>query len=232
MIIDPENQNNNTGNGSPNPDEFVDSSFMVSFKANESASVSDKIKESENPQSNPMFDEFDEFENFDFDASKSAFKPLDKPVTVEKTAPVEPAKAADKTDFEQVAPVNDPAFTDGNVDFKEFTGFQEDTSIDKKLFESGQDLDFASSSDSKSSFSGGLDDDEFGLDEEAGPVLEACLTARRLDEFFGNGRDVANLVRDLQGNWSEEYYELICNDADSEVNLPRRQTEPLSDLLE
>ncbi|SCY01933.1 ATP-dependent Zn proteases [Lachnospiraceae bacterium XBB2008] len=61
----------------------------------------------------------------------------------------------------------------------------------------------------------------FGLDEEAGPVLEACLTARRLDEFFGNGRDVANLVRDLQGNWSEEYYELICNDADSEVNLPR-----------
>ena len=61
----------------------------------------------------------------------------------------------------------------------------------------------------------------FRLDEEARPALEACLTARKLDEFFGNGRDVANLVRDLQGNWSEEYYELIRDNPNSEVNLPR-----------
>lgn len=168
MIVDPENQNNNN-NMNPDPNEFVDSSFMVSFKANENSSVSDKIKESENSSDSNGFDDFDEFENFDYDASKSAFKPLDKPVTVEPSepvAPVEPPKASEKTDFEEVAPVNDPAFTDGNVDFKEFTGVKEDPSIDKSLFESGQDLDFAGSNDSNSSFSGGMDD-EFKLDEEA-----------------------------------------------------------------
>lgn len=168
MIIDPENQNNNN-NMNPDPNEFVDSSFMVSFKANENSSVSDKIKESENSSNNSGFDEFDEFENFDYDASKSAFKPLDKPVTVEPSAPVapvEPPKASEKTDFEQVAPVDDPAFADANVDFKEFTGVKEDPSINKSLFESGQDLDFATSSESNSSFAGGVDD-EFKLDEEA-----------------------------------------------------------------
>ena len=84
MIIDPENQNNSNNNGLPNSDDYVDSSFMVSFKANESSSVSDKIKESENA-SDPFEDEFD---NFDFDASKSAFKPLDKPITAEASAPI------------------------------------------------------------------------------------------------------------------------------------------------
>lgn len=168
MIVDPENQNNNN-NMNPDPNEFVDSSFMVSFKANENSSVSDKIKESENSSNSSGFDDFDEFENFDYDASKSAFKPLDKPVTVEPSAPAapaEPPKASEKTDFEQVAPIDDPAFTDANVDFKEFTGVKEDPSIDKSLFESGQDLDFAGSPDSNSSFAGGADD-EFKLDEEA-----------------------------------------------------------------
>ena len=163
MIIDPENQNNSNNNGLPNSDDYVDSSFMVSFKANESSSVSDKIKESENA-SDPFEDEFD---NFDFDASKSAFKPLDKPVTAEASAPIaEPPKASDKTDFEQVAPVNDPAFTDADLDFKEFTGVKEDPNVNKSLFESGADLDFAGSADSKSPFTTG-GDDEFALDEEA-----------------------------------------------------------------
>lgn len=162
MIIDPENQNNSNNNGLPNSDDYVDSSFMISFKANESSSVSDKIKESENA-SDPFEDEF---ENFDFDASKSAFKPLDKPVTAEASSPIaEPPKASEKSDFEQVAPANDPAFTDADLDFKEFTGVKEDPNVNKSLFETGQDLDFAGSSDSKSAFSN--PDDDFALDEEA-----------------------------------------------------------------
>ena len=131
-----------------------------------------KIRENEN--SNPFGqDDQDEFDKFDYDASKSAFKPLDK--KPEDTGSVnnnagykpEPPKASDKTDFEQVAPVNDPAFKDGNIDFEEFTGVKEDKNTsNQKLFDAGQDLDFAASSNSSSSFTGGSDD-EFALDEDA-----------------------------------------------------------------
>ena len=168
MIIDPENQNNQNDGVGPEPDEFVDSSFMVSFKNNGDSSVSDAIRESENTSGTDPIDEFDEFENFNYDSSKSAFKPLDKPVEV---AP-EPPKASEKSDFEQVASAGDPAFTDpaftdGNIDFKEFTGIDNNVNpADNKLFEAGQDLDFASSSSSNSTFAG-MPDDEFDLDEEA-----------------------------------------------------------------
>ena len=46
MIIDPENNNNNQGN-SPEPEEFVDSSFMVSLKGNDKSQV---IPKDENGQ--------------------------------------------------------------------------------------------------------------------------------------------------------------------------------------
>ncbi len=178
MIIDPENNNNNQGN-SPEPEEFVDSSFMVSLKGNDKSSVSDKIKENENSD-NGFSDGDDEFDNFDYDASKSAFKPLSKPVTDTDSKPsilkdaekmsdkpqfAEPPKASMKTDFEQVGTF-DSTVEDANIDFKEFTGIKEDPNTDdKKLFEQGQDLDFAASSGSAGDFSGS--DDEFALDEEA-----------------------------------------------------------------
>lgn len=168
MIIDPENQNNQNNGMDPNPDEFVDSSFIVSFKNNEDSTVSDAIKENNNPFNSIPSDDYDEFDNFNYDESKSAFKPLSKPVEIE----TEPPKASEKKDFEQVAGAGDPAFTDpaftdGNLDFKEFTGIDSNVdSSETKLFEAGQDLDFAASTASNSSFSGGMDD-EFKLDDEA-----------------------------------------------------------------
>ena len=166
MIIDPENENKNENNSIDNtPDEFVDSSFMLSMKASDN-SVSDKIKENAFGS-----DEHDEFDNFDYDPSKSAFKPA--PVSESKPeeqpkrrSPFESAKASEKTEFETVAEADDPAFNDASIDFEEFTGIKKDENPeDRKLFEQGQNLDFAASSGSKSAFAGS--DDEFALDEEA-----------------------------------------------------------------
>ena len=176
MIVDPENLNNNIGGGGSGDgkDEFVDSSFMVSLKGNETASVSDKIKE------NNIFDD-DEFDNFEFDPSKSAFKPLagnaapssgsgtedgrdDKSpfsafdnMKSLKDAASEDVKPADIPEFAKVAAPDDPAFTDADLDFKEFTGVAEDKDPGtRKLFDAGNGLDFAGSN---SAFAGARTDD-------------------------------------------------------------------------
>lgn len=189
MIIDPENENKNTNQPlDTNPDEFVDSSFMVSLKGGDGASVSDKIKESSESNNGMTSNEFDDLGDFDFDPSVSAFKPLAKSAVPEpekkepevkpepkveaKAEPEAPAfapstKAADKTDFEDVAGINDPAFKDGDVDFQEFKGIKEDKNPDdQKLFDAGQNLDFAASTASNSSFANPVED-ELELDEEA-----------------------------------------------------------------
>ena len=80
MPIKPDDLNRNkngNGNNNKDKDDFVSSSFAVQFKPGDKASsVSDKLK---NP--NEVRDEFDsfkdEFDDFDFDESVSAFKPLD-----------------------------------------------------------------------------------------------------------------------------------------------------------
>ena len=216
MEFDPnENKNGFNPNGSgmgPN-DDFIDSSFAVQFKPNDPAgSVSDKLKQNSYPSNDyddGFEDEFkDEFDNFEFDASISAFKPLASQPESEKPAfsakpeekapetkaeakPEEPAKPAfapinkepEKPAFapfgkapekpevkdKPAEPVK-PAFAPANKapeksagvddipEFKpqdlEFNSFGKDKKDEKdlpgnKIFEKGNDLDFATSEQDK-----------------------------------------------------------------------------------
>ena len=61
----------------------------------------------------------------------------------------------------------------------------------------------------------------FTLDPSAEQVLEECLSMRRLKEFFGNGRDVANLISELQGNWSQEYYDIVKKSGNENIYFPK-----------
>ncbi|MBO4425566.1 MAG: hypothetical protein J5776_01005 [Clostridiales bacterium] len=216
MEFDPnENKNGFNPNGSgmgPN-DDCIDSSFAVQFKPNDPAgSVSDKLKQNSYPSNDyddGFEDEFkDEFDNFEFDASISAFKPLASQPESEKPAfsakpeekapeakadvkPEEPAKPAfapvnkepEKPAFapfgkapekpevkdkpaEPVKPAFAPAKkapektsgVDDIPEFKpqdlEFNSFGKDDKDKKdlpgnKIFEKGNDLDFATSEQDK-----------------------------------------------------------------------------------
>lgn len=93
MEFDPnENKNGFGPNGGMDPnDDFIDSSFAVQFKPNDPAgSVSDKLKQNSYPSNDyddGFEDEFkDEFDNFEFDSSISAFKPLAPQPESEKPA--------------------------------------------------------------------------------------------------------------------------------------------------
>lgn len=48
----------------------------------------------------------------------------------------------------------------------------------------------------------------FTLDSSAENLLTECLDARRLQDFYGNGRDIDVLIGELQGAWSSEVYEI------------------------
>ena len=215
MEFDPnENKNGFGPNGGMDPnDDFIDSSFAVQFKPNDPAgSVSDKLKQNSYPSNDyddGFEDEFkDEFDNFEFDSSISAFKPLapqpesEKPAfsakpeekapeTKAEAKPEEPAKPAfapvnkepEKPAFapfgkapekpeakdKPAEPVK-PAFAPANKapekaagvddipEFKpqdlEFNSFGKDNKDSKdlpgnKIFEKGNDLDFATSEQDK-----------------------------------------------------------------------------------
>ena len=215
MEFDPnENKNGFGTNGGMDPnDDFIDSSFAVQFKPNDPAgSVSDKLKQNSYPSNDyddGFEDEFkDEFDNFEFDSSISAFKPLapqpesEKPAfsakpeekapeTKAEAKPEEPAKPAfapvnkepEKPAFapfgkapekpeakdKPAEPVK-PAFAPANKapekaagvddipEFKpqdlEFNSFGKDNKDSKdlpgnKIFEKGNDLDFATSEQDK-----------------------------------------------------------------------------------
>lgn len=233
MEFDPnENKNGFGPNGGMDPnDDFIDSSFAVQFKPNDPAgSVSDKLKQNSNPSNDyddGFEDEFkDEFDNFEFDSSISAFKPLapqpesEKPAfsakpeekapeTKAEVKPEEPAKPAfapvnkepEKPAFapfgkapekpeskdKPAEPVK-PAFASANKapektagvddipEFKpqdlEFNSFGKDNKDSKdlpgnKIFEKGNDLDFATSEQDKatSPFAGGKPEAKDAKDE-------------------------------------------------------------------
>ena len=93
MAFDPNENNNGFGpNGGMDPnDDFIDSSFAVQFKPNDPVgSVSDKLKQTSYPKDDyddGFEDEFkDEFDNFEFDASITAFKPLNPQPESDKPA--------------------------------------------------------------------------------------------------------------------------------------------------
>lgn len=233
MEFDPnENKNGFGPNGGMDPnDDFIDSSFAVQFKPNDPAgSVSDKLKQNSYPSNDyddGFEDEFkDEFDNFEFDSSISAFKPLapqpesakpafsakpeeKAPETKAEAKPEEPAKPAfapvnkepEKPAFapfgkapekpeskEKPAEPVKPAFASANKapekaagvddipEFKpqdlEFNSFGKDNKDSKdlpgnKIFEKGNDLDFATSEQDKatSPFAGGKPEAKDAKDE-------------------------------------------------------------------
>ena len=129
----------NKFNGSNNSDannDFVDSSFAVQFKpGDKTESVADKLKETKENidkqessinsagglsrfdfTADPLKDSFkDEFDDFEFDSSISAFKPLgntspaDKPFETKPAAPAASAVPAAKPFESKPAPAAAPA---------------------------------------------------------------------------------------------------------------------------
>lgn len=61
----------------------------------------------------------------------------------------------------------------------------------------------------------------FELDENANKILEECISARMVQEYYGNGRDMENLVHELYGVWADERYQLKQKDPQGEINLPK-----------
>lgn len=165
-------------------DEFVKSSFAVSFKANEAANtVSEKLNEEAEkameldqlpdpiipppvdvaPAPKTDYGWEDEFENFEFDSSVSAFKPL-----APEAAPVFPSNGGGDFNKKEETPVEDkteekieepvsvpepqietaatPVFDDSDSDLMGFAG---DAVNQEDLFKSGDDLDFATSETDK-----------------------------------------------------------------------------------
>lgn len=150
-LFDSSNNNQQIEDG-----DLVKDSFMLSMKANDPESVSEKLStaSAEAASSAPdLFGDDDELSNFELDSSISAFKPLgdnvpsfagsstDTGASNSFAAPKkeEPAK-------EEAKKENTPLFTDDDPDFK---AFAENTNTDP--FKAGEDLDFAMSSNAKES---------------------------------------------------------------------------------
>lgn len=153
-------------NKSDNKDDFVDSSFAVQFKpGDKTESVADKLKETKE-NIDRKADSFnkgfkDEFDDFEFDSSISAFKPFKAPETPaepeKEVKPVssEPAFPKNGGTFDMPEPsakaqepvkANEPKFNDLEDEINKFE-FKPDND---KIFKSGSDLDFATSDHDKS----------------------------------------------------------------------------------
>ena len=180
MLNDPNDNNNDklfsSSDGDKNPnapksgDDYISESFAVSFKANEDAnSVSEKLQqEASKPSRDTTWE--DEFDNFEFDSSVSAFKPLAAQPKAEEPKKEEPKTEATKKetpkveekiekpqfptkeggDFDDPKPKADaaaakepeaPLFDDSDKDLMGFAG----AASQQGLFTSGDNLDFATS---------------------------------------------------------------------------------------
>ena len=49
----------------------------------------------------------------------------------------------------------------------------------------------------------------FSLDPSARDELEECINALMTREFFGNARDIRNMLQDLKEIWSDDYYKAV-----------------------
>lgn len=174
----------NSGNNSINDsDDLVTDSFMLTMKANDPESVSEKLKDTAaaaeasaplfndnaSPSSDNLFGDDDELSNFEFDSSISAFKPLSSvapavPAAEEPkaAAPAEEAKPfaeapktpeAPKADAKDAIP-EPPLFIDDDPDLKALA----DSKPNEDPFKAGEDLDFAMSTNGNSN--------EFGAKDE------------------------------------------------------------------
>lgn len=173
MPFDPDdlNKKNNTGKGQNKSgnDDFINSSFAVQFKpGDKSNTVSDKLKEGVKDD----FDSFkDEFDDFEIDDTFNAFKPLSEtketsksPFASEKESPkAEPAKKAeadipafpknggtfDRKPSDDISKGPDKNNTPVFGSEKGNTRPAASQKKDEKLFNSGKDLDYATSEHDK-----------------------------------------------------------------------------------
>ena len=187
MPNDPEDFNKINGINNPdNKDDIIDSSFGVRFKpGDKTESIADKLKETKeniekkttetasagtsrfDPSSSDGFkDSFkDEFDNFEFDSSISAFKPFNAPQQTEapKSAPIPEALKPKPASNEPVFPkdggtFDKPAFTakapeppkEALPKFNEIDSKPDSAKpANDKFFNSGNGLDFATSEHDK-----------------------------------------------------------------------------------
>lgn len=61
----------------------------------------------------------------------------------------------------------------------------------------------------------------FSLHPDARDELDDCIAARMTKEFFGNAREIRNMLQDLKEAWSEDYYRAITEQGAENVHLPR-----------
>ena len=168
---------NNSSSSDNTEDELVDSSFAISFKANDPVnSVSEKLKET----SKSALDE--EFDDFVFNPAVSAFKPINmaevvnnefttndkNPTTFDgEPKPVKPTEQ----EKDIVAPVFTTAESgvDQNKDFDvsdpDLMAFAGDVKADP--FKAGDELDFATSTNNQNSSFANPTEDDLQLDEAA-----------------------------------------------------------------
>ena len=187
MPNDPEDFNKTNGFNNPdNKDDFVDSSFGVRFTpGDKTESIADKLKETKeniekkatdtasagtsrfDPNASDGFkDSFkDEFDNFEFDSSISAFKPFATPAQTDapKTEPMSKALKQKPVSNEPVFPkdggtFDKPAYTPKAPEppkeaLPKFNEIDSKTNTAKpandKFFNSGNGLDFATSEHDK-----------------------------------------------------------------------------------
>ena len=187
MPNDPEDFNKTNGFNNPdNKDDFVDSSFGVRFTpGDKTESIADKLKETKeniekkatetasagtsrfDPNTSDGFkDSFkDEFDNFEFDSSISAFKPFATPAQTDapKTEPMSKALKQKPVSNEPVFPkdggtFDKPAYTPKAPEppkeaLPKFNEIDSKTNTAKpandKFFNSGNGLDFATSEHDK-----------------------------------------------------------------------------------
>ena len=176
MPFDPDDlsKKNNTGKDQKKPgnEDFINSSFAVQFRpGDKSNSVADKLKEENEVKDD--FDNFkDEFDDFEIDDTFNAFKPLEdkesskSPFSSEKEKPKavsEPAKKAesgipafpknggtfDRKPSDDISDGPDKSNTPVFGNAKGQSRPAAESKKDEKLFNSGKDLDYATSEHDK-----------------------------------------------------------------------------------
>lgn len=63
--------------------------------------------------------------------------------------------------------------------------------------------------------------DGFSLDPSARDELDDCISALMTKEFFGNAREIRNMLQDLKEVWSDDYYNAVTAQDSSSADVPR-----------
>ena len=61
----------------------------------------------------------------------------------------------------------------------------------------------------------------FSLHPDARDELSDCIAALMTKEFFGNAREVRNMLQELKEAWSEEYYQAVTAQGGESADLPK-----------